>query len=74
MKQDRKNKEYRIYLCLDTLRHVVANNIVDDILIGCNFGDITGLIDGRILILKEDAHQDSINSIKTTKLSKDVNF
>ena len=56
------------------MKHTVANNIVDDILIGCNFGDITGIIDGKILILKESAHKNSINSLKITKISKEVKF
>lgn len=54
------------------MRHVIANDISDDILIGCNFGDITGFIDGKIITLREAAHANSINCIKITKLSKDV--
>jgi len=57
---------------VDAIRHVIANSIVEDVLIGCNFGDITGIIDGKILMLKESAHKNSINCIKITKISKEV--
>lgn len=67
-----KNRENRVYLCLDIMIHLVANNIVDDVLIGCNFGDITGLIDGKIIVLKESAHESALNCIKIMKLPKDV--
>lgn len=54
------------------MKHIVGNNIAEDFLIGCNFGDITGLIDEKIILLKENAHLDSINSIVISKLSRDV--
>lgn len=65
-------KEHRIYLCCDSLKQITSNNIFEDFIFGCNFGDLTGLIENKIIILRENAHSDSINSIKISKLEREV--
>ena len=56
----------KIFLCCDLLDYSLGNSVETDIIIGSNFGDITGISCNKFILLKTNAHQGSINCIKTT--------
>ena len=65
-------KSGKIFLCCDLLDYSLGNSIETDIIIGSNFGDITGISCNKFILLKANAHNGCINCIKsTTKLNED---
>ena len=66
IKSTEKEKEAKIFLCCDLMDYTLGNSIETDIIIGSNFGDISGICCNKYILLKSDAHEGAINCLKIT--------
>lgn len=66
MHPNTKMASYKIFLCCAFLDYTLGNSIETDIIIGSNYGDITGISCNKYILLKTNAHNGAINNIIST--------
>jgi len=71
-------KEYITFLCADFINTNYGENenkdLNTDIILGNNFGDICGIINGKFKILTQKAHTREINCLKIIDLKSEVQY
>ena len=72
--EQHKDYEEKIFTCLDFLDYEIGTTIETDIILGSNFGDISGISCNKYFVIIKDAHNGSVNCIKITDNIKDKKY
>jgi hypothetical protein len=69
-------KEYdsKIFTCFDFMDYDIGTNIETDIIVGSNFGDISGISCNKYFVIIQNAHNGTVNCIKVSDQIKEKKY